>query len=86
MTTATSNRPTMKRKILNYLMTGKGLTSNEASSRFNCGNFRATISSIKDQVEAYGNWRIVTEDTNSGKTRYFLKAVELVDPSYTYGD
>tara|TARA_R110001583_G_scaffold38760_1_gene124943 strand:- start:576 stop:833 length:258 start_codon:yes stop_codon:yes gene_type:complete len=83
MTIATSTRPmTMKRKILNYLMTGKGLTSNEASSRFNCGNFRATISSIKDQVEAYGNWRVVTEEASNGKTRYFLKAVALVDPSY----
>ena len=82
MTTATSHRPTMKRRILNYLMSGSGLTSAEASSRFNCGNFRATISSIKDQVEAYGNWRIVTEETTSGKTRYFLKSVELVDPSY----
>ena len=73
---------TMKRKILNYLMTGKGLTSNEASARFNCGNFRATISSIKDQVEAYGNWRVVTEEASNGKNRYFLKAVTLVDPSY----
>ena len=72
----------MKRKILNYLMTGKGLTSNEASARFNCGNFRATISSIKDQVEAYGNWRVVTEEASNGKNRYFLKAVTLVDPSY----
>jgi hypothetical protein len=83
MTIATSTRPmTMKRKILNYLMTGKGLTSNEASARFNCGNFRATISSIKDQVEAYGNWRVVTEEASNGKNRYFLKAVTLVDPSY----
>ena len=82
MATATSARPTMKRRILNYLMTGNGLSSAEAASRFKCGNFRATISDIKSQVEAYGNWRIVTEETNSGTTRYFLKAVALVDPTY----
>ena len=82
MAMSTSNRPSMKRRILNYLMTGNGLTSAEAASRFNCGNFRATISDIKSQVEAYGNWRIVTEETTSGKTRYYLKRVALVDPSY----
>jgi hypothetical protein len=63
-------------------MSGSGLTSNEASSRFKCGNFRATISDIKEQVEAYGNWRVITEETSNGNSRYFLKRVELVDPSY----
>lgn len=71
-----------KRRIMDYLANGGSLTAAEAASRFDCGNFRATISDIKSQVEAYGNWRIVTEMTNSGKTRYSMKRVVLVDPTF----
>jgi len=73
---------TNKRRIMDYLANGGSLTAAEAASRFNCGNFRATISDIKSQVEQYGNWRIVTEMTNSGKTRYSMKRVVLVDPTF----
>ena len=33
---------------------------------------RATISNIKSQVEAYGNWEVTSEDAPSGKTRYAM--------------
>ena len=68
-----SNTLTKKRRVMNYLASGKGLTSNEAKSRFGVGNLRATISDIKSQVEAYGNWEITTESTSTGKTRYFME-------------
>jgi len=73
---------TTKRRIMDYLATGKTLTAAEAQSRFGCANFRATISDIKSQVEQYGNWRIVTSETSTGKTRYGMKRVVLVDPTF----
>mgnify|MGYP007058567679 CR=1 FL=1 len=77
-----SNTLTKKRRVMNYLASGKGLTPNEAKSRFGVGNLRATISDIKSQVEQYGNWRIVTSETSTGKTRYGMKRVVLVDPTF----
>jgi len=68
---------------MNCLANGGGLTANEAKSRFGVGNLRATISSIKSQVEAYGNWEIVTEETPSGLTRYFME--DTHPGSRTYG-
>ena len=72
-----------KRKVINYLANGKGLTSNEAKSRFGVGNLRATISDIRDTVEAYGNWEVVSEDTKSGVSRYFM--VDTHPGSRMYG-
>ena len=64
---------TIKRRIMDYLASGKPLTASEAQSRFGCANFRATISDIKSQVEAYGNWAIVTQPTKTtGKNRYAM--------------
>ena len=68
-----SNTMTKKRRVINYLATGKGLPEAEARSRFGVGNLRATISNIRDMVEAYGNWSITTEETPTGKTRYFME-------------
>jgi len=67
--------PTMtkKRRVINYLASGKGLTEGEARSRFGVANLRATISDIRDMVEAHGNWEITSESTPSGKTRYFME-------------
>ena len=62
-----------KRRIMDFLANGNTLTAAEASSRFNCGNFRATISDIKSQVESFGNWEIVTESCSNGSTRYFME-------------
>ena len=62
-----------KRRIMDYLANGGSLTAAEAASRFDCGNFRATISDIKSQVERYNNWAIVTQPTKTtGKNRYAM--------------
>ena len=63
---------TKRRKVMNCLANGGSLTANEAKSRYGVGNLRATISSIRGQVEAYGNWEVVSEETATGKTRYFM--------------
>jgi len=63
---------TKRRKVMNYLANGNGITAAQAKSRFGVGNLRATISSIKSQVETYGNWEVVSESTATGKTRYFM--------------
>lgn len=68
-----SNTLTKKRRVMDYLAKGGTLTASQASSRFGVGNMRATISNIKEQVEAYGNWSVTTEDTPSGKTRYGME-------------
>ena len=67
--------PTMtkKRRVINYLASGKGLTEGEARSRFGVANLRATISDIRDMVEAHGNWEITSSPTTTGKTRYFME-------------
>jgi len=72
-----------RRKVMNCLANGGGLTANEAKSRFGVGNLRATISSIKSQVEAYGHWEVVTETTPTGLTRYFME--DTHPGSRTYG-
>jgi len=74
---------TKKRKVINYLANGNGITANEAKSRFGVGNLRATISSIKNQVESFGNWEITSEETATGKTRYFM--VDTHPSHRTYG-
>jgi len=67
---------TTKRRIMDYLATGKTLTAAEAQSRFGCANFRATISDIKSQVERYNNWAIVSQSTKTtGKNRYAMVAL-----------
>lgn len=79
-----TNTMTKKRRVINYLATGKGLTEAEARSRFGVGNLRATISNIRDMVEAYGNWSITTEETPTGKTRYFMEDTHPGERSYGY--
>jgi hypothetical protein len=84
MATATQSK---KSQVLEYLHSGRGLTASQARRMFDVANFRATISNIKEQVERYGNWRIVTSENRDGETRYSLKRVRLVGPSnYTVGN
>ena len=78
-----SNTITKRRKVMNYLSNGKGLTPAEAKSRFGVGNLRATISDIRSMVEAHGNWEITTEETSNGSTRYFME--DTHPGSRTYG-
>ena len=68
-----SNTITKKRRVMDFLAKGNTLTAAQASSRFGVGNMRATISNIKEQVEAYGNWSIYTDETPSGKTSYGME-------------
>jgi hypothetical protein len=62
-----------KRKVINTLYNGNGITAKQAKSRFGVGNLRATMSDIRDTVEAFGNWEIVTEETATGSTRYYME-------------
>jgi len=75
---------TKKRRVINYLASGKGLTEGEARSRFGVANLRATISDIRDMVEAHGNWEITSESTSTGKTRYFMEDTHPGDRSYGF--
>ena len=65
-----SNTLTKKRRVMDYLAKGGTLTASQAKSRFGVANMRATMSNIKNQVEAYGNWSVTAEDSPSGKTSY----------------
>ena len=75
---------TKRRKVMNCLANGGSLTANEAKSRYGVGNLRATISSIRGQVEAYGNWEIVSEATATGKTRYSMVATHPGKRTYGF--
>jgi hypothetical protein len=79
-----SNTLTKKRKVINYLTAGKGLTSNEARSRFGVGNMRAMMSDIRSEFEKYGNWQVVTESTTSGRSRYFMEDIHPGVRTYGY--
>ena len=79
-----NNTLTKKRRVINYLASGKGLTPAEARSRFGVANLRATISDIRDLVEAYGNWQIVSESTSNGSTRYFMEDTHPGDRAYGF--
>ena len=59
------------RKVVDYLAdTGRTLTASQAQARFGLKNFSATMSSIKDTVEAYGNWEVTTDVAKNGSTKY----------------
>lgn len=73
-----------KRKVINYLTAGKGLTSNEARSRFGVANMRALMSDIRSEFERYGNWEVVTEETSNGSSRYFLEDIHPGQRTYGY--
>ena len=64
-----------KRRVLNYLAAGRGITAAEARSRFGVKNIRAMMSDIRTLVERYGNWEIDTEETRTGGTRYFMRNI-----------
>ncbi len=68
-----NNTVSKKRRVMDFLAKGGTLTPSQARSRFGVGNMRATISNIKSQVEAYGNWSVYTDETPSGKTSYGME-------------
>lgn len=75
-----TNTQSQTRRVLNYLTAGRGLTSAEARSRFGVQNMRAVMTRVRQLTERYGNWRVTTEETTTGSTRYMIKKVILVDP------
>ena len=78
-TTKISNR----RRVLNYLASGKTLTGSQAASKFGVKNFRAMISDIRSQVEAFGNWEVVSTVKN-GKTIYSMEDTHEGDRTYAF--
>lgn len=74
-----------KRRVLDYLTTGRSLTGSQMRRKFGVANPRATISDIREQVEKYGNWAVVNNGTYGGETQYALKRVVLVDPTVDPG-
>ena len=72
---------TKKKSVINYLASGRSLNQDRAMDLFGVRNLRATISDVKEQVERYGNWRIVRGESRDGSTRYSMKRVQLVDPT-----
>jgi hypothetical protein len=81
-----SNIQTKKRSVINYLASGRSLTPNNAYRLFGVRNLRATISDVREQVEKYGNWRIVRSENRNGDSSYTMKRIQLVDPSnFTVG-
>ena len=62
-----------KRRVMDYLAKGNTLTAKQANSKFGVGNIRATISSIKNQVETYGNWSVTCDESATGLSRYGME-------------
>jgi hypothetical protein len=63
------------RKVVDYLASGKTLTAAQADARFGIANFSATMSSIKETVEAYDNWKVTKDLTKAGSTKYGIQKV-----------
>lgn len=83
-TSSRSNTSTLskKRRLLDHLAANNTITAAQASRRFGVANIRATMSDIRQQVEAYGNWRIVTGTNERGETVYAMRRVVLVEPTF----
>jgi hypothetical protein len=60
------------RKVINFLSNGGSLTAAQARARYGVQNLRATISNIRNMVEEFGNWEIVTTQNSTGRTAYSM--------------
>lgn len=69
---ANTNTLSKKRQVINHLSRGWGIDAREALNKYGVQNLRATMSDIREQVEAYGNWEIETVE-NGSTTRYFMR-------------
>ena len=61
---------TKKQRVMNHLARGNDITPKQAFSRYGVKNLRATMSSIKSQVENYGNWEVTTRTLDNGAVCY----------------
>ena len=67
---------TKQNKVINYLSKrGRTLTASQARARFGVRNLRATMSDIREIVEEFGNWRIETRISPTGRTQYMMRDV-----------
>lgn len=80
---STSTRTSKIRQVINHLSSGKSITAAQAKSKYGVGNLRAMISTIRERVEAFGNWEIVTESNSRGDTVYAMR--DTHPGSRTYG-
>lgn len=77
---ANSNTLSKKRQVINHLARGWGLDPREACSKYGVRNLRATMSDIREQVERYGNWEIVTDS----RGRYFMRDTHPGNRTYGF--
>ena len=56
-------------RVMNYLMRGKTLSQDSASSLFGVGNLRATISDIRPTLKSNG-FNVYSTTGRYGETRY----------------
>lgn len=75
-----ANTMTKQKSVIRYLSSGRSLNQDRAMKLFGVRNFRATISDVKEQVERYGNWRIVRTEGRDGTSRYVMKRIQLMEP------
>ena len=68
-----------KRRVLDHLARGHDITAKQAFSRFGVKNLRATMSNIKSQVEAYGNWEVSSRELDNGVTCYSMDFIGYTD-------
>ena len=80
MTTKTTKTYTKKQRVMNHLGRGNDLTPKQAFSRFGVANLRATMSNIKSQVEAYGNWAVTSRTLDNGVTCYSMDYTGRANP------
>jgi len=71
---------TKKQRVINHLARGNDITPKQAFSRFGVKNLRATMSNIKTQVEAYGNWKVLSRKLDNGVTCYAMDYTGRVNP------
>jgi len=69
-----------KRQVINHLYRGWGIDPREARTKYGVRNLRATMSSIRELVERYGNWEIVTDSSG----RYFMADTHPGDRTYKF--
>jgi hypothetical protein len=60
---------TKQDRVINYLRKGKTLSQDSASSMFDVGNLRATISDIKPALHSQG-YSVTRTTGRQGETRY----------------
>jgi len=76
---------TKQNKVINYLSKrGRTLTAAEARARFGVQNLRATISDIREVVEEFGNWRVETRISPTGRTQYMMRDIHPGRRSYGF--